>query len=220
VSGAGSTPASPRSIPRLYAILDVDVSADRGRDPWRVLDAWLDAGVRLVQLRAKALASGSLLPIAERLTGLCHAAGAVAVINDRADIAHLCGAPGVHVGQDDLAPEHVRRVAPGVSMLGLSTHNEAQVRAGLLTSATYLAIGPVYDTRTKKNPDPCVGLDGVMRAAAVVAADGRPLVAIGGITLATAASVLAAGADAVVITSDLFVGEPGARAREYLRAVG
>jgi thiamine-phosphate pyrophosphorylase len=146
-------------------------------------------------------------------------AGATFVVNDRADVARLSGAHGVHVGQTDLTPEDVRRIVGTDFLVGRSTHNEAQVRAALDEPASYLAIGPVFATRSKANPDPVVGLDGVARAAALIGAGGRPLVAIGGITLAQAPRVIEAGAGAVAVIGDLLAGDPAARAREYLAAL-
>lgn len=210
-------------MPSLYAILDIDTLNARGLEPQAVCDAWLTAGVRQIQLRAKAMPGGALLALATALQRRCHDAGAEFVVNDRADIALMAGADGVHLGQDDLSPAEIRRSlrAPrDLRVIGLSTHNLDQLRAGLAQPATYFAIGPVFETGSKAHPDPVVGLDGVRAAAAVLAADGRPLVAIGGITLDRMASVLAAGASSVAIISDLLTASPGERAAEYLRRLG
>ena len=182
------------------------------------MDAWLDAGVRLVQLRAKRLAgeaSGEMLALADDLVARAHAAGATLIINDRADIAWMSGADGVHVGQADLPPSVLVR-RPGL-VVGLSTHTMAQLTAALTEPADYLAIGPVFPTTSKLGADPVVGIE-MVRAAARVVTD-RPLVAIGGITLATAASVLAAGATSVAVISDLLVGDIRARARDFVDAI-
>jgi thiamine-phosphate pyrophosphorylase len=203
----------------LYAILDVDVASSRGLAPMFVLSSWLDAGVRLVQLRAKHLAGGAFLELADRMVEQCRADGAVCVINDRADIARMAGADGVHVGQDDLPAAAARGVVGAAAWVGLSTHTDAQMAAACREPVTYVAIGPVFSTNTKDQPDPTVGLAGVRSAAPAARAAGRPLVAIGGITLATAPGVLAAGADAVAVISDLHATDPGARAREYLAAL-
>ena len=209
------------SLPRLYAILDVDTLAARGLDPATVLDAWLDAGIRLIQLRAKHLSSGPLLTLAETLAARARAAGAMFIVNDRADLALLAGADGVHVGQEDLSPTQVRALSgaglggqAGLRTIGLSTHTLEQLRAGLTEPADYLAIGPVFSTTTKAHADPAVGLAMVEQAAAMMA--GRPLVAIGGITLATAPEVLAAGATSVAVISDLLGEDLAARARAWV----
>jgi thiamine-phosphate pyrophosphorylase len=204
---------------RLYPILDIDVVRASGREPLDILGAWLDAGVRLAQLRAKTLAAGSFLVFADAMVRRCRPAGARFIVNDRADLAAMAGADGVHVGQDDLRPRAVRSFVGETGWVGLSTHTDAQVDAGCREPVTYLAIGPVFATMTKDRPHPCVALDGVQRAAARAHRAGLPLVAIGGITLATAPAVLNAGADAVAVISDLLVGDPGDRAREYLSAL-
>jgi thiamine-phosphate pyrophosphorylase len=207
-------------LPRLYAILDVDLVTGRGLSPPDVLHQWLEAGVRLVQLRAKTLALGPFLDLAAPMATACRVAGAMFVVNDRADVARLANAGGVHVGQEDLSPADVRRIAPAKSWIGLSTHNDAQLDAALQSPATYIATGPVFATSTKANPDPVIGLKGVTRAAERARGSGKPVVAIGGITLETAASVIAAGADSVAVISDLFTGDDiPSRARLFLRAL-
>jgi thiamine-phosphate pyrophosphorylase len=138
------------------------------------------------------------------------------IVNDRADLARLAGAAGVHVGQDDLGPADVRRLLGRDAIVGVSTHDERQIDAALTTTATYLAVGPVFATATKDTGYTARGLDLVRRAAG----RGMPVVAIGGITLATAPEVLRAGATAVaVITDVLTCGDPAARTREYLAAL-
>jgi thiamine-phosphate diphosphorylase len=195
--------------------------AGRGLDPLATLDAWLDAGVRLVQLRAKSLSLGSLVRAAEPMVERCRAAGALFVVNDRADAARLTGADGVHVGQTDLSPDEVRRVYPAASAIGHSTHSLGQLNASLLMPATYTAFGPVFETRTKENADAAVGLEGLREAAALIEerAVPRPLVAIGGITSATAPAVIASGAASVAVITGLLDGDPGTLARAYLAAL-
>jgi thiamine-phosphate pyrophosphorylase len=199
-----------------------------------VCQAWLEAGVRLVQLRAKSLSSGDLLVLADRLVTRARSADARFVVNDRADVAVLSGADGVHVGQDDLRPAAIRRglwrsdagnqelwrERAADFLIGLSTHNESQLEAALEEPASYLAIGPVFATATKARPDPVIGLDGVRRAAAQVAGSGRPRVAIGGIDESRARAVIEAGADVVAMAADLTLSDPGARARAGLGALG
>jgi thiamine-phosphate pyrophosphorylase len=218
------------SLPRLYAILDLDTLAARGLDARLVVDAWLDAGIRLIQLRAKSTPSGALLTLASELARAAQGAGAQFLVNDRADIALMSGADGVHVGQSDLSPTMIKALnGHGQSvahietephsrrpfLVGLSTHTLDQFRRGLSEPADYLAIGPVFPSRTKTHADPAVGLETVTRAAAITGR-GRPLVAIGGITLALARSVLEAGADSVAVISGLLNDDIGILAREFV----
>ena len=212
-------PSRPE-LPALYAILDADVSAAKAVDPLRLLDIWLSHGIRLVQLRAKSLAGARFLDLARRMAGRISQAGGTFIVNDRADIAYLAGAQGVHVGQDDLSPPEVRRIAGPQAVVGLSTHTEAQLLSVIATDVGYVAIGPVFETRTKgAAASAAVGLDGVRMAAAHMRGAGVPLVAIGGITLATARAVLDAGAQSVAVITDLLADEPVARARAYRDAL-
>jgi thiamine-phosphate pyrophosphorylase len=135
------------------------------------------------------------------------------IMNDRADLCLAANFDGAHVGQDDLSPESVRKIIGPDRWLGLSTHNPEQLRDADLSSADYLAIGPVFATSSKDKPDPVVGLEGVRRARELTR---KPLVAIGGITRANAASVIQAGADSVAVISDL-IREPRKSAEEFLR---
>jgi thiamine-phosphate pyrophosphorylase len=175
-------------------------------------------------LRAKTLSGRELLDVATQLQSIVGPAGGLLVVNDRADIARLAGAGGVHVGQDDLSPAAVRAIAGEGTVIGFSTHTEAQVDAGVREPVTYLAIGPVFGTATKDTGYRAIGLDRVRYAAAACArapmlTNGRPrgLVAIGGITIDRAADVIRAGADSVAVISDLLrTANPRARVREYL----
>ncbi len=135
------------------------------------------------------------------------------IMNDRADLCLAAEFDGVHVGQDDLSPESVRKIIGPDRWLGVSTHNPEQLAQADLTSADYVAIGPVFATSSKENPDPVVGLDGVRRARSLTR---KPLVAIGGITRANAASVIEAGADSVAVISDL-LREPRKSAEAFFR---
>ena len=137
------------SLPRLYAVLDTGVAAGRG---WTVADlgqAFLDGGAQLIQLRAKHLDARALLDAADRLVRLAEPAGARIIVNDRADVAAMCGAAGVHVGQEDLAPRDARALLGDRAMIGLSTHTPEQVDAALDEPIDYIAVGPIYGTATK-----------------------------------------------------------------------
>ena len=181
----------------------------------------LAAGARLLQLRAKSSPSGLALSLATAIAAEARRAGALFLLNDRADLAVLAGAGGVHVGQDDLAPADARLVTGPAAVVGLSTHTPAQVAAAVGAPVDYLAVGPVYDTGTKETGYAAVGLDLVRAVAAAAAPHGLPVVAIGGITLDTAPDVLAAGATSVAIISDLLAaGDPAARVRAYIERLG
>jgi len=203
------------SLPRLYAVLDTGVAASRG---WTVADlgqAFLDGGAQLIQLRAKHLDARALLEAADRLVRLAESSGARIIVNDRADVAAMCGAAGVHLGQEDLRPRDARALLGDRAMIGLSTHTPGQVDAALDEPIDYIAVGPVYGTSTKDTGYAAVGLELVRYAEK--AADTRPVVAIGGITLARAPEVLAAGAASVAVISDLLeTGDPTRRVAEFL----
>jgi thiamine-phosphate pyrophosphorylase len=144
--------------------------------------------------------------------------GAIIVVNDRADVARIAGASGVHVGQDDLPAIDARAMVGAEAIVGLSTHSRAQIDAALAEPINYLAVGPIFGTVTKETGYDAVGLPLVADAADAARASGRPVVAIGGITIETAADVLAAGAQSVAVISDLLrTGDPATRVRDYLR---
>jgi thiamine-phosphate pyrophosphorylase len=199
--------------------VDVEACARAGKAPVAVARAFFSAGVRLVQLRAKTWESGAFLDLAHAVVADANAAGATVVINDRADIAAISGAHGLHVGQDDLTPRDARTVVGPASWLGLSTHTESQWTAALDEPVSYIAIGPAFGTGTKATGYDAVGLDTVRRVALAAAARGIPVVAIGGITLDRAAAVIASGAASVAVISDLLKGDPEARAREFIQAL-
>ncbi|MCC7007561.1 MAG: thiamine phosphate synthase [Acidobacteria bacterium] len=206
-------------LPRLYAILDTDTAARYGLASLDLFDGWLRAGIQLVQLRAKTMASGALLDLADAMAARAREAGITLIVNDRADIAALARASGVHVGQDDLAPRDVRQVVGDAALVGVSTHTPAQAAAALETPIDYLAIGPVFATTTKDRPDPIVGLEGVAAAASIARPRGVPVVAIGGITAACARAVLDAGAASVAVAGGLIGPDPERQARAFLRAL-
>ena len=208
-----------QSLARLYAIVDVEVCAAAEQAPIDVVRAFLSAGVKVIQLRAKTWDSGVFLDLAHASAADATQAGALLIVNDRADVAAICGAQGLHVGQEDLRPADARRVVGDAFCLGLSTHSEPQWTAGLDTPISYLAIGPVFGTGTKATGFLPVGLETVSRVAAMAGGRAVPVVAIGGITLDRAPSVIAAGASSVAIISDLMVGSPETRARAFIAAL-
>lgn len=203
--------------PPLYPIVDVEVSAAAGWDPRLLARAYVAGGARLLQLRAKTLPARDFLSLATTLTADLAAEGARLIVNDRADLALLAGAAGVHVGQDDLAAIDVRRLVGPDAIVGLSTHTADQIAAALDLPIDYLAIGPVYGTRTKDTGYDAVGLAMVGAAARRAHAAGCPVVAIGGIRLANAREVWEAGADSLAVITDLVGEDPAARVEEWLR---
>ena len=202
-------------IPAFYPILDTEVAMRRGIDPLKAARQILDAGARILQYRHKAFLSREAFSWLENIAALTQAAGAILVVNDRADLAKMFDA-ALHLGQDDLLPSIARRVVRPDTIVGFSTHNEAQLRAASEEPTDYLALGPLFGTATKENPDPTVGLDDFRRLRSL---SNRPLVAIGGITRANALQAIDAGADSVAVIGDLFPedGNVGSRIREWLR---
>lgn len=218
-------------LSRLYAILDA-VFFDDTAALLAAAEELASAGVTLIQYRNKSGTGRIMLEQARELKRRLSARAHVSqkrrdvgyptsedsglmrlIMNDRADLCLAAEFDGVHVGQEDLSPASVRTIIGSERWMGVSTHNPEQLREADLTSADYLAIGPVFSTSSKERPDPVVGLEGVRRARALTR---KPLVAIGGITRANAASVMAAGADSVAVISDL-LREPGKSAEEFFR---
>jgi thiamine-phosphate pyrophosphorylase len=208
------------SLPPLYPIVDADLAARFGWTAEGLAEAYLRGGARLLQVRAKGAGSADFLALCDTIVALARPFGAQVVVNDRADVAVLAGADGVHVGQEDLAPEQVRRAFPALRIVGRSTHTPAQIAAAAREPVSYLAVGPVFGTVTKDTGYEAVGLHLVREARRAVGEGGEarvPVVAIGGITLERAAAVLAAGAASVAVISDLLAtGDPESRVREYL----
>ncbi len=198
---------------RLYAIVD---PLDTGRDPIALARAMLAGGARLLQLRAKSAATGALLETATAIRELTAAAGATFVVNDRADLALACRADGVHLGQDDLPVAAARAIVGPDMLIGFSTHSETQLAEAQGHGADYLAFGPIYTTTSKSAADPVLGCE---RLAAARRLATGPLVAIGGITAATAPGVLAAGADAVAVIAALVRAADVERATAELLAI-
>ncbi len=200
-------------LPRLYAILDNAHFSDTEALCRSALEL-VAGGVTLLQYRNKTGNARHMLEQARELKR--RLPGSVKLImNDRADLCLAAGFDGVHVGQEDLSPEGARAVIGSNLWLGVSTHNPGQLVEADKTSADYLAIGPVFPTGSKANPDPVIGLDGVRRARALTR---KPLVAIGGITRENCRPVIEAGADAVAVISDL-IREPRKSAEEFFRTL-
>lgn len=205
-------------LPRLYAIVDVEASTRAGRRAYDVAVAYLSGGARLLQLRAKTLASGAFLDLAGVVADAVVAAGARLIVNDRADIARLVGA-GVHVGQQDLSPGDARRVLGPHAIVGVSTHTPPQIEAAIREPVSYVAVGPVFHTSTKATGYTAAGLSLIEAAVRLAAPCGLPVVAIGGITLDRAPGTIEAGAASVAVITDLLTADPEARVREYLSAL-
>ncbi len=187
--------------PPLYPILDTAVLNSRGLPLAGAAGAMLDGGARWLQIRHKGHFSGEVFEAAERVGRLCEDAGATLIIDDRADIAKMLGAAGVHLGQDDLPPAMARGILGEQTIIGFSTHNEAQLLAAAEEPVDYVAMGPVYATASKDRPDPVIGVDGVRAWRPLTR---RPVVAIGGITRDNALGVIGAGADSVAVIGDLY----------------
>ena len=200
-------------LPRLYAIIDAAFFPDATAllAFARELSA---AGVTLFQYRNKAGNARQMLSQARELRRQLQ--GARLIMNDRADLCLAAGFEGVHVGQEDLSVEGARRVLGAQLWIGVSTHVPEQIEAAAATSADYVAVGPVFATSSKANPDPVIGLQGVRVARNLTR---KPLVAIGGITCENCRQVLQAGADAVAVISDL-MDTPRKSAEEFLRRLG
>jgi thiamine-phosphate pyrophosphorylase len=205
-------------LPRLYAIVDSSAH-ESTQELLAFADALAEGGCKLLQYRNKSGNARVMLEQASELRRLSRARVPAPhvrlIMNDRADLCLAADFGGVHVGQEDLSPDSVRKIIGPDRWLGVSTHNSEQLREADLTSADYLAIGPIFATSSKEQPDPVVGLEGVRRARQLTR---KPLVAIGGITRANAASVIEAGADSVAVISDL-LREPRKSAEEFFRVL-
>jgi thiamine-phosphate pyrophosphorylase len=185
-------------IPRLYAIVDASYFLTAEDQDFFVREL-LGAGVTLLQYRDKSNSSREVLDRARRMQTVVGGRARL-IMNDRPDLCLIAAWDGVHLGQDDISPIEARRIIGPERWLGISTHNPEQVVEADKQSATYVAIGPVFSTRSKVNPDPVIGLEGVQKARSLTS---KPLVAIGGINRSNVRSVMDAGADAVAIISDL-----------------
>jgi len=201
-------------LPRLYVILDAALITSPERDCALSL---AEAGVRLLQYRNKSALARQYLNTSRELADALRPRDALFFVNDRPDVAFLSGASGVHVGQDDLDVEQARLVVGRDNLVGVSTHNLEQFERAAATSADYIAVGPVFNTSSKANPDPVVGLDFIRKTRRLT---DKPVIAIGGITLERAASAIEAGADSVaVISGILCASDPAQRAREYINTL-
>jgi thiamine-phosphate pyrophosphorylase len=196
--------------------VDVTVAASAGWDPVELARAFLDGGARCVQLRAKGLPANRFLDLCDAVVSEARRYDAIVIVNDRVDLALISEASGVHVGQDDLSPADARELLGPAAVIGYSTHTITQIEEAATQPASYVAVGPVFGTYTKDTGYLAVGLALVKEA--VERSRGRPVVAIGGITLETAPDVWAAGASAVAIISDLLQGgDPARRVAGYNR---
>ena len=192
-------------LPRVYPITDTQIS---GLSHAEQVALFADGGATLVQLRDKHAAGSKFYEEAKAALAVAAERGVRIVINDRVDVALALGGVDVHLGQDDLPPEAARRLLGEDAVIGFSTHNLNQAIEAATWPIDYLAIGPVFTTSTKDNPDPIVGLDGV-RVVRDAIGD-KPLVGIGGITPANAREVIAAGADSVAMISGLWTASASA----------
>lgn len=185
-------------IPKIYPITDTRITKLSHAEQ---VERLIDGGATLIQLREKYAAPKEFYEQASTAIKVARSHNVKIIINDRVDIALALQADGVHLGQDDLPPEYARRILGEKAIIGFSTHNLEQARAALKLPIDYLAVGPVYDTKTKENPDDVIGIEGVKTVREFI--KDFPLVAIGGITGGNFQEVLNAGADSAAIISDL-----------------
>ena len=199
-------------FPALYAIIDLNSSLET-EAAILLAQELASSGVRLIQIRAKNYSARESFRATRKFLEALTPLGVKLIVNDRPDVAAIANAGGVHVGQEDLPPDLARKLCPPPLWVGVSTHNLEQLKAADKTSADYIAVGPVFPTQSKSNPDPVVGLAFVRQARNITR---KPLVAIGGITVESAADVFAAGADSVAVIGDLsHAPDPVARAAQY-----
>jgi thiamine-phosphate pyrophosphorylase len=202
-------------LPRLYVILDAALFTVPETECARKL---ADAGVRLLQYRNKLASARDLFESSKKLVSLLAPLKVSMVVNDRPDVAALAEADGVHVGQEDLGVENARQVVGAEKLVGVSTHNLEQFKRAAASSADYIAVGPIFVTGTKSNPDPVVGTEFIRKVRPLT---DKPIVAIGGITLERAPEIIESGADSVAVISDILgAPEPGIRARQYIDLLG
>jgi thiamine-phosphate pyrophosphorylase len=201
-------------LPRLYVILDAGLIRSPEKE---CAERLADAGVRLLQYRNKTAPVRQYLESSRELAQMLCPRGVTFFVNDRSDVAFLAGASGVHVGQEDLGVEQARGVVGADKLVGVSTHNLEQFERAAKSSADYIAVGPVFSTSSKANPDPVVGVEFIRKVRPLTE---KPIVAIGGITLERAAAVIEAGADSVAVISGILNAiDPGERAKEYINTL-
>jgi thiamine-phosphate pyrophosphorylase len=201
-------------LPRLYVILDATLLTGSAIDCAQELAG---AGARLMQYRHKHAPAGEMLKVSRQLASMLQPQGITFIVNDRPDVAAIAEASGVHVGQDDLGVEATRSLV-GEKIIGISTHNLEQFEKAIESSADYIAVGPIFATSSKENPDPVVGTELIRDVRRLT---DKPIVAIGGIKLENAAEVIAAGADSVAVISDILTAPDRAkRAKQYLELLG
>lgn len=188
------------TLPRFYPILDTGLLARCEMSALDAAEAILEGGAQILQFRHKEFFTRALYDDAARIAEMCRSAGVPFVLNDRADFASLLNA-ALHLGQDDLSPSDARKVVPAGTVIGFSTHNGEQLSAGDAEPIDYLAIGPIFSTGSKRDPDPIVGVTEVRKLRSITQ---KPLVAIGGITRESAHSVYEAGADSLAVIGDLY----------------
>ena len=186
-------------LPRVYPILDTESLERRGIRPVTAAAAFIEGGAVILQIRHKGHWGREFFEAARQVARLCREGGAELMVNDRADFALLLGA-GLHLGQDDLAPRDARRLMGPGAAIGFSSHNQTQLSAAGGEPVDYVALGPVFGTGSKRNPDPVIGVEEIRRCRGLV---DKPLVAIGGITLQNAIEVWEAGADSVAVIGGL-----------------
>ena len=201
-------------LPRLYVILDATLLTVSAIECAQELAS---AGVRLMQYRHKHAPAGEMLNVSKELASTLQPQGITFIVNDRPDVAAMAHASGVHVGQDDLGVEATRSLV-GEKIIGISTHNLEQFEKAIESSADYIAVGPIFATSSKENPDPVVRTELIRRVRSLT---DKPIVAIGGIKLENAAEVVAAGADSVAVISDILrAPDRRRRAKQYLDQLG
>lgn len=201
----------PFLLPRFYPITDVRLS---GLSHAEQVERLAAGGATMIQLREKTASPREFYTAALEAMNVARRLDVRIIINDRVDIAIAVNADGVHLGQEDVPPDRARRLLGESRIVGFSTHGLKQAVEADGLPIDYIAIGPVFQTSTKEDPDAVVGLEAI---AATRRQTSKPLVAIGGITLSRAASVIEAGADSVAVISDLFsTGDISGRAREFI----
>jgi len=206
-------------LPRLYPILDAGLLLRSGLSIEGFARELREAGIRFLQYRDKEATDKVVLERAALLRTIFPVSDSCLILNDRVSLVSTARYDGIHVGQEDLSPAQTRATLGPEVLIGVSTHSEDQLRSATNGPADYVAIGPVFATASKLDPDPVVGVEGVRAARGMTT---KPLVAIGGISRSNCAAVIEAGADSVAVISDL-IPRPGSstvqRVEEFLTAL-